>query len=75
MLPCFYVSVAGLLALLSIFAAGAFGSFVVRNSDRMANFWANAMAIIGSVWGMIFASSIMATGHEMTVGARHRFSA
>jgi len=60
-------SPAGLITLLSVFGLGALGALVVRAFDHVANFWTAAFAILGSLWGMLFAGSIFVTHHEVAM--------
>lgn len=49
----------GFFILLGAFAVGAFGSLVSHKNDRLANWWANAWAIIGSTIGILFAGQAL----------------
>jgi hydrogenase-4 component B len=55
----------GLISLLALFGVGAAGAIALSKLDRLANLWTNTMAIIGSIWGMVFATSIFVTGQEV----------
>lgn len=61
-----FTSPIGFLTLLSLFAAGAIGSFALRKYDMGANLWSAIFAIAGSLWGMLFAI--------MTIVSRNGFS-
>ncbi len=58
-------SPAGLNTLLVLFGLGFIGALAAAKSDRLANFWSNGLAMLGSIWGMLFASSIFVSGHEV----------
>ncbi|HEU4913860.1 MAG TPA: proton-conducting transporter membrane subunit [Candidatus Saccharimonadales bacterium] len=58
-------SATGLTILMTIFGVGAVGALVVSKFDRIANVWGNGMAALGSIWGMLFAASIFASGNEV----------
>ncbi|MBI3671166.1 hydrogenase 4 subunit B [Candidatus Azambacteria bacterium] len=49
------LSKTGFLALISLFAFGAFSSLLFRKNDKMANFFASFFSIAGSAYGVIFA--------------------
>lgn len=51
----------GFAALVSFFAAGAFGSLLFRNNDAFANKWSGFFAIVGSLWGVLFATATLMT--------------
>ncbi len=55
------------LALIGIFVAGAVGSLIVRRNDRLANRWGNFFAIVGSLWGLAFASAVLISGHNVAI--------
>jgi len=55
----------GFLVLIGLFTVGAVGSLVGRKSDGFANAWGNFWAVVGSVWGLAFTSSVMLGGHEV----------
>ncbi|HUX35532.1 MAG TPA: hydrogenase 4 subunit B [Candidatus Paceibacterota bacterium] len=44
---------------LSLFAAGAFGSLLLRKNDNAANWWGNLLAIAGAVSGLVSSSAVI----------------
>lgn len=53
----------GFIFLLALFAVGAVGSLILRKDDASANRWSSFFAIIGSLWGLLFAILTIAMGH------------
>lgn len=58
-------SLTGFYGLLALFGLGLVGSLLSLKRDGFANKWGHGLAILGSVWGMVFAASIFATGNEV----------
>lgn len=44
---------------LSLFAAGSFGSLLLRKNDNAANWWGNLLAIAGAVSGLVSSSAVI----------------
>ncbi len=59
----------GFIILLSLFGLGMAGSLIGANRDKFANVWGNACAIIGALWGLVFAGSVLATGNDLAMKA------
>jgi hydrogenase-4 component B len=55
------------IVLVAIFAFGAAGAFLGRRSDGFANWWGNLLAALGSIWGLVFASSVLISGNDVVV--------
>jgi len=51
------------ILLLSIFLLGALLSLIFRRNDRLANYCANGLAIIGSIWGIVLALRHITNGY------------
>ncbi|MEK7594922.1 MAG: hydrogenase 4 subunit B [Patescibacteria group bacterium] len=62
-------SPAGLSVLITIFAVGLIGALIVQAHDVLANIWSHGSATVGSLWGMLFASSVLTTGQEVVIKA------
>ncbi len=41
--------------LIALYVCGAVGALLFRKNDQIANWWSGIMAIIGSLWGIVFA--------------------
>ncbi|MFA6466825.1 MAG: hydrogenase 4 subunit B [Patescibacteria group bacterium] len=54
----------GLVILIGLFTVGAVGSLFLR-TDKPANVWSSFFAIIGSVWGILFASLVFFFNREI----------
>ena len=52
--------------LLSLFSLGAMGSLLFRKDDVSANIWSSFFAIIGSLWGLFFAMTLIISGHTLS---------
>ncbi|HWZ65509.1 MAG TPA: proton-conducting transporter membrane subunit, partial [Patescibacteria group bacterium] len=61
-------SLPGFIAILALFAVGSIGSLLLRKQDELANCWGNGFAILGSLWGMLFASAVLITGQTVSGG-------
>ncbi|MDD2823257.1 MAG: hydrogenase 4 subunit B [Candidatus Daviesbacteria bacterium] len=48
--------------IITIFIIGAIGSLILRNQDKSANIWGNTLALIGSIFGLMFAAAILISG-------------
>lgn len=57
----FFSSSTSFFIYLSLFAVGAIGSIILNKKDNLANIWGNFFATAGSVWGIIFAISSLAS--------------
>ncbi|HEX9153853.1 MAG TPA: hydrogenase 4 subunit B, partial [Candidatus Saccharimonadales bacterium] len=60
-------SQAGFFVLLALFGAGMLGALIANKRDTIANLWGNGFAIAGALWGLLFAGSVLATGHEIAM--------
>ena len=56
-------SAVGFLILILLFAVGAIASLFFRKNDKLANLCSSAFAVAGSLYGLIFSTSIILTGH------------
>lgn len=52
--------------LLSLFSIGATGSLLFRKDDASANIWSSFFAVVGSLWGLLFAMTLIISGHTLT---------
>src|SRR3989338_129122 len=60
------ISSTSFVILLSLFTVGSLGSLLLSKRDSYANAWSSFFAILGSLWGMIFAVSIIISGHSLS---------
>jgi len=58
---------------LSLFAAGAFGSLLLRKNDDAANWWGNLLAIAGAVFGIISSASVIFSNSDFSFAAASSF--
>ncbi len=58
----YILSPAGFLLVISTFVAGAIGALLADGNDRRANLWGNGCAIAGSLLGLVFSGTVLATG-------------
>lgn len=65
---------ASFIALLLLFVVGAIGSLFLRKNDALANRWNSVFAIVGSLWGLLFAISTIIIGHDLSFSFRTSFS-
>ncbi len=56
------------------FAVGAIGSLILRNNDRLADWWGNSFAILGSISGIIASISALAFGNTFSYTLPSSFS-
>lgn len=54
------------IVLLSLFSIGAIGSLLLRKDDDAANIWSSFFAIAGSLWGLLFAITLIVSGHALS---------
>jgi hypothetical protein len=66
------VSPLSLGLLLGFFGIGMVGSLLLRKKDEIVNAWSNVWAIMGSIWGILLASSVLITGS--TISSQLQFS-
>lgn len=54
------------IGLISLFIFGSIGSLFLRKNDDFANWWSSIFAIFGSLWGLIFAISVIIVGKDLS---------
>lgn len=62
----FFTSPSGFFIIIALFILGAISSLVFQASDRFANRVGNALAILGSSFGLIFSTLVLLKGSELS---------
>jgi hydrogenase-4 component B len=63
----YIASPVGLCILFSLFGAGLVGALAATTRDTFANIWTHTLAVAGSLWGLLFAGSVLATGNVVAI--------
>ena len=63
----FIASSAGFFVFILLFSIGAIGSLIVGKNDTLANIWSSSFSIAGSLWGLLFAGSILLSNNDVIV--------
>lgn len=63
----------GFLVLISLFAFGALGSLLFRKNDVLANRWIGVTSIFASLGGLLFAVSVLFSGHSLEFSIPYAF--
>ena len=58
--------------LFAFFGVGMIGSLLLRKKDEIVNAWSNVWAVMGSIWGILLALSVLITGS--TISSQLQFS-
>src|SRR3989338_2477324 len=61
-----FASQIGFTLMLFLFAAGALGALLLQRHDRLANWWGNCFAIVGSAMGIVFAATTLGSDREVS---------
>lgn len=62
-------SSAGFITLLLLFATGAVGAVAGRRRPQFSNLWSHTFGCLGSLWGMLFATSVFLSDHSLNLKA------
>lgn len=69
----FLTSINLFYVIIFVFIAGAVGSLLLKNDDKIANFWGNTAAIIGSSLGILFSGLSLLSGTTYLFGINTEF--
>jgi hydrogenase-4 component B len=56
----------GFIILITLFAIGAIGALLLQKNDNWANWWGSSLAIVGSLWGILFSFSMLGNGETLS---------
>jgi len=63
----FFLSPQSYFTLVAIFGIGAAGSLFFQKDDAAARFWGSAIAILGSLYGIVFSVLLLVTGSAVAI--------